>query len=415
MKFRNAFNSFIFFSLLILMPFIFFIFFPHNSYSASFDCQKSKTFIERTICASPKLSSLDDQLALVYMRALESTSDQNEIRKNQRNWLRNIRNVCQNEECLIQTYEQRIQSIFLISVKQPQITAKQNCEFPDLVLPKDYMLFAAGGYLGRRLDFRIDDAGITATQVDVTVNFTSKPVVLMLGDYEPTIWNISWTPGTHIIAVLATGYYRQAIAGLEPNVSTMISTFQNQNACGYFYVDGIQKVKVDPMAQLIFYRPVDMFYPTKEAKVVIGQPLSDNSQLITSHIVSPESYNDSSLPLTGLPALEAAVNMGLLRRVTDSDADNWEEAISEKRSKNVKSTMTDSDRRKNPLKLNINRSFVVLKPFKFPSGLTGEPAIFLIPKGVKIPEGDPGFSAIFDINSMSCYGAICSAFDSYWK
>lgn len=397
------------------MPFMLFIFVPHNSYSASFDCQKSKTFIERTICGSPKLSSLDDQLALVYTRALESTSDQDEIRKNQRTWLRNVRNVCLNEECLIQTYEQRIQSIFFQSVKQHQITAKQNCEFPDLTMPEDYMLFAAGGYLGRPLDFRIDDAGITATQVDVTVNFTSKPVVLMLGDYEPTIWNISWTPGTHIIAVLATGYHRQAIAGLDPNVSTMISTYHNQNACGYFYVDGIQKAKADPIAQLIFNRSVDMFYPTEEAKVVIGQPLSDNSQVITSHIVSPESYNNNSLPLTGLPALEAAVSMGLLRRVTDSDADNWEEAISEKRSKNDKSSVADSERRKNPLKLNKNRAFVVLKPFKFPLGLTGEPAIFLIPKGVKIPEGDPGFSAVFDINSLSCYGAICSAFNSYWK
>ena len=50
--------------------------------------------------------------------------------------------------------------------------------------------------------------------MDVVVNYSSKPVVLMLGAYEPTIWNIKWTPTTHIVALLVSGYRRQAVLAL---------------------------------------------------------------------------------------------------------------------------------------------------------------------------------------------------------
>jgi len=40
----------------------------------------------------------------------------------------------------------------------------------------------------------------------VAVNQRGTPVVLMLGAYEPTVWNIGWTQGTQIVAVMASGY-----------------------------------------------------------------------------------------------------------------------------------------------------------------------------------------------------------------
>ena len=40
-------------------------------------------------------------------------------------------------------------------------------------------------------------------------NQPSAPVVLMLGSYEPTVWNIGWSPGTRILAVLVSGYHAQ--------------------------------------------------------------------------------------------------------------------------------------------------------------------------------------------------------------
>lgn len=382
----------------------------NNSYSASFDCQMAKTFIETSICSNKMLSDLDDQLAIAYKRALDQSSNQNELRKNQREWLKTTRNVCQSEDCLKKVYEQRILMTFLYNEKQTPSPEKEHCDFPEIKLPDEYMLFAGGGYLGRKLNFRIDSSGVNATQVDVVVNYTSKPVVLMLGNYNPTIWNISWTKGTRIIGVLASGYYRQAIAGLEPEIPTLIATFDNKSACGFFYVTDEALKKIDPMARRIFGRPIDTLYRAQEAKIEIGEPLPADVQPVTSPVTPPESFFDKCVPLVGIAALEDAVHKGLLRKVTFRDAEDWENAV--EKSKSPESlTITKKDVSKNPLLVNSNRAFVVLQPFTFPEGLSGDPSLFLIPKGVKIPDGDPGFSAIFDLNSLHCFGVLCSAFN----
>ena len=88
------------------------------------------------------------------------------------------------------------------------------CEFPNLMLPKSFVVYATGGYSGKRQNFQIDQSGHQATQFDVAVNEPQKPVVLILGAYEPSVWNIGWSPGTKIIAVLASGYHKQVIAGI---------------------------------------------------------------------------------------------------------------------------------------------------------------------------------------------------------
>ena len=44
----------------------------------------------------------------------------------------------------------------------------------------------------------------------------------------PTIYNIKWTEGTDIMAVVATGYYRQAVAGLPDETPVLISTHSNR-------------------------------------------------------------------------------------------------------------------------------------------------------------------------------------------
>jgi hypothetical protein len=79
----------------------------------------------------------------------------------------------------------------------------------------------------------------------VAVNNGGQPVVLILGAYEPTVWNIGWTTGTRILAVLVSGYHRQALAGLDPKVPTINSSYDNRGPCGYFYLggsDGIEKL-----------------------------------------------------------------------------------------------------------------------------------------------------------------------------
>ena len=83
------------------------------------------------------------------------------------------------------------------------------CGFGNLTIPEGLRVYAAGGSGGRELQFQIDQSGHEATQFDIAVNSPRQPVALLLGAYEPTIWNISWTEGTRIVAVLVSGYHRK--------------------------------------------------------------------------------------------------------------------------------------------------------------------------------------------------------------
>jgi uncharacterized protein len=75
---------------------------------ASFDCAKGSNYAERTICTDRILSELDDQLALAYKNALANAPEPASVRASQIDWLKLIRNRCQDIECLRGAYEARL-------------------------------------------------------------------------------------------------------------------------------------------------------------------------------------------------------------------------------------------------------------------------------------------------------------------
>jgi hypothetical protein len=60
--------------------------------AASFDCKKAATWVEKTVCANPELSKLDEEMAKAYHDALASLSPegQKETRQYQKQWLKEI-------------------------------------------------------------------------------------------------------------------------------------------------------------------------------------------------------------------------------------------------------------------------------------------------------------------------------------
>jgi hypothetical protein len=294
-------------------------------------------------------------------------------------------------------------------VAQPPVAHGPVCGFPALQLPADFAVFAAGAYTGREVGFQIDQSGHQATQMDVTVNSPDRPVVLMLGAYEPTIWNIVWSRETSILAVLVGGYHRQAVAGLEPDTPLLISTQDNKGPCDYFYISPDRLAPLNPLAKRVFGRPVDMVFPATKGKVVVGTALPADLQLITSPATTPESFYDRKAPIAGPAGLEDAVRKGLLRRATPADAEAWSEAVLLNSPKRDIPPMAGQGVPR-PAKPPLFQAYVVLKPFKYPAGLYGgNSATFLIPKGVPRPEGDPGHSAVYDFNRLKCEGATCGA------
>jgi len=77
-------------------------------HAASFDCKKATTAAEKMICSNSSLSSLDEELAKVYLQALTSASDREALKKEQRDWVKKKRNLCINVDCLFSSYQARI-------------------------------------------------------------------------------------------------------------------------------------------------------------------------------------------------------------------------------------------------------------------------------------------------------------------
>lgn len=291
--------------------------------------------------------------------------------------------------------------------QQVVASGKSACGFPELSLPSDFSVLAAGAYSGRKIAFQIDQSGHEGTQIDVAVNSPNKPVVLMLGAYEPTIWNIGWSKETKILAVLVSGYHRQAIAGLEKNVPQLNSSYDNRGPCGSFYVTKDNLSALNPIARRVFGRPVEMVFLAEKGKVVIGESLQNDTKLITSPETAPISFYDKDAPVAGPAGLENAVRLGLLRKATEADAEAWANAVMQNSPQPDIPPVAGSGIPKPPRPI-MHNAYVVLKSFTYPAGLYGgHSATFMIPKGIPRPSGNPGHSAVYDFNTLNCKGPLC--------
>lgn len=79
--------------------------------AASFDCAKAVASIEKSICSDQELAILDDNLSSLYGFVLKESDESlaNAIRKEQRLWLKQDRDICQNKTCISNAYRHRIE------------------------------------------------------------------------------------------------------------------------------------------------------------------------------------------------------------------------------------------------------------------------------------------------------------------
>ncbi|EDR7169978.1 hypothetical protein CTR22_004421 [Salmonella enterica subsp. houtenae] len=74
------------------------------AHSASFDCSKARSFAEKTICSSPKLSKDDDDLKYLYGYAKASVKDRKAFSEIARA-LWNSRERCSDYACVEEWYD----------------------------------------------------------------------------------------------------------------------------------------------------------------------------------------------------------------------------------------------------------------------------------------------------------------------
>ncbi len=394
-----------------------------NASAASFDCAAASSTLEKTICADSQLSKADEEMAKAFAKQKDSLDAEKTrtLLKEQRAWLKQRTDNCAATDvaCLRALYNERIDALnpgnsnivpFVVDNPSSFQGIRGTCGFTELRLPQNAVLYAAGEYTGRPLDVQIDQSGHQATQFDVIVNSPDKPVALLLGAYEPSIWNIGWTQGTRILAVVASGYHRQAVAGLPKSTPILISTYDNRGVCGYTYFSNRTLQDANPFATKVFGKAVDMVFFASAGKIVIGNPELKGAPMFTSRDNPPESFIDKSKPLAGPAGIRDAVAKGLLRPATQEDANAWASRKAQSLPKDSLPPVAGGSNRqvlRGPMGDNV---YVIVKPFRLPAGLYGgNSATFYLADGVSYPEGELGHSTLYDFNTMTCRGVICNA------
>ena len=99
--------------------------FSGRIYAASFDCNRASTPTEHMICGSRELSTLDDEMMDFYKRARASLSSDQEktaLLQSQRNWVRQRNAQCHDIQCLMTTYQNRVEDLELYGA-EPDVKA----------------------------------------------------------------------------------------------------------------------------------------------------------------------------------------------------------------------------------------------------------------------------------------------------
>jgi uncharacterized protein len=396
------------------------VFLSNASLAASFDCSKADRKLDKTICLDKKLSKLDEDMSSYYFKLKESLNEDESIKflENQRVWLKQRAVECglSDVTCLVALYKTRILELrkehenlipYTYSKNDMFQGVKGTCSFNSEVISDDTIIYAGGSYSGKKINYQIDQSGHQATQFEVIVNSPDKPVALILGAYEPSIWNIAWTQGTKISAVVATGHHRQAVAGLPQDIPILISSYDNRGPCGYIYIAEKNLRKINPLSRKVFNKDVTLVHYASKGSLVFGDQINHSDKLFTSKDTPPELFFDKTVPLAGQAGLEDFVRKGLIRKATAQDSERWAQMKAEMHKDELPPVASGSSSSTFKPR-NIHNGYVILKKITIPSGLYGgNSATFFLNKGVPFPEGKLGHSTLYNFNTMACSGTGC--------
>ncbi|MFC0400211.1 ATP-dependent Clp protease proteolytic subunit [Paraburkholderia rhizosphaerae] len=77
----------------------------------SFDCSKLISLQAQLVCGDEELTRVDSALTEIYGQKLKATTNKARLRADQRTWLRQSRNLCDDKACLLRSYRLRIDEL----------------------------------------------------------------------------------------------------------------------------------------------------------------------------------------------------------------------------------------------------------------------------------------------------------------
>ena len=155
--------------------------------------------------------------------------------------------------------------------------------------PKDEnMTYLAWGWYGWvETSLKIDTSNHKTTLFDVFVNSTEKPVTLILGAYEPTVWTLHITKWTTIKKVILWGYHGQEIIVPTQDIEIEKHVYQYGNQ-DFFYIAKWSTL----VSSLQKYGDIDeITYDNGRGTITLGDPAPIGAEWITNTTKNPADFS----------------------------------------------------------------------------------------------------------------------------
>jgi uncharacterized protein len=74
---------------------------------AALDCSRATSNAEKMVCSNGRLALAEERMAYAFREAIRRGADPSELMQSQRRWITEIRDACNEVECMLKAYEDR--------------------------------------------------------------------------------------------------------------------------------------------------------------------------------------------------------------------------------------------------------------------------------------------------------------------
>jgi hypothetical protein len=246
-------------------------------------------------------------------------------------------------------------------------------------LPEAAEVHLVGLYKGQKeLDVQLGASGHTTTEIEVVVDRTPAPVILVLSAYDPVVWKVGTARGSSLAGVLVSGYHTQALIGIPRATPHRILASEQSQGCEAVHAHSAQNAaQAERRVMALVGRGIDRYYGGSSASVVyVGSDSPVNP--VDVAYSSDLTLDDYPVIRGDIPAgdrgIDALQRQGKLRLATAADVARW--------------TGDRAQQSKLASGLGLGSVYVVLDEITLPPGLFGaHRRDFIIPSGVPKPNG----------------------------
>ena len=75
--------------------------------AAALDCSRARSNAEKMVCSSSRLALAEERMAYAFREAIRHGADPSALMQSQRRWTTEIRDACNEVECMLKAYDER--------------------------------------------------------------------------------------------------------------------------------------------------------------------------------------------------------------------------------------------------------------------------------------------------------------------